>query len=199
MAALIAGAAAVAAPDTGLVLTRNGDTAPRWRPGERLHHLFEAVADRRPDAVAVETPDRAMSFAALEAETNRLARMLRDRGLGAGDVIALLFGRSVEAYIALLAVLKINAAYVPLDPAYPRDRVRYIAEDAAACAVLTMAEHAPLAEATGLPVISLDTTAAERRQLGASRVTTQSAEGELAYIIYTSGSTGRPKGVRITA
>lgn len=178
------------------VLTRDSDTAPRWQPGERLHHLFEAMVDRQPDAVAVETPDGPLTFAALENMAARFADRLRAQGLGAGDVIALLFGRSPTAYAAMLAVLKIHAAYVPLDPAFPADRLRFIAEDAKVAALLTTSEHAGLAAAAGVPVLRLDVPepAVPHAPATAAR---DGIDDSLAYIIYTSGSTGRPKGVLI--
>ncbi|SFU75979.1 Pls/PosA family non-ribosomal peptide synthetase [Halomonas korlensis] len=186
------------AGDLDVVLTRNGDTLPRWQAGERLHHLFEAVAEQWPDATAVETPEASLSFAELDTEANRLARLLENRGVGANDVVALLFDRNLESYVALLAVLKLHAVYVPLDPMFPPDRICYIAADAGASTILTIEKHASLAEAANLPILSLDSLAAERRQYGSGGFVAREAGGELAYIIYTSGSTGKPKGVRIT-
>ncbi|MDW5375788.1 Pls/PosA family non-ribosomal peptide synthetase [Halomonas sp. HP20-15] len=179
------------------ILTCHGDTAPRWQPGERLHHLFETMADRCPAATAVETPHCRLSFAALDGEANRLARLLEDHDIGAGDVVALLFDRDADAYIALLAVLKLHAAYVPLDPKFPGERIRYIAADAGVSLVLTVSEHAALAEASAQPVLSLDQMADLRRGYSSERLTLRESSSELAYIIYTSGSTGRPKGVPI--
>lgn len=179
------------------ILTCHGDTAPRWQPGERLHHLFETVADGWPSTIAVETSHGSLSFAELESEANRLARLLEERGIRAGQVVALLFDRDTDAYIALLAVLKLHAAYVPLDPKFPAERIRYIANDAGAATVLTVSEHAALAEASTLTVLSLDRLADERQRYASERLIERESPSELAYIIYTSGSTGRPKGVPI--
>lgn len=190
-------AAFAAAPAGAFVLTAGGDTAPRWSPGERLQHLFEAAADARPQAPAVETAAEALSFADLEAEANRLARLLSKHGFGAGDVVALLFDRDVEAYVAMLAVLKLNAIYVPLDPNLPGERVRYIVEDAKARAVLTLSAHAGLAAVADVPVFRLDALAGELAATDSTRFAPTASGTDLAYIIYTSGSTGRPKGVRI--
>ncbi|MBS9402756.1 amino acid adenylation domain-containing protein [Halomonas sp. TRM85114] len=184
--------------DLEVALTRDGDTRPRWQSGERLHHLFEAVAEQWPDAIAVETPEASLSFAELDTEANRLARLLENRGIGANDVVALLFDRNLESYIALLAVLKLHAVYVPLDPMFPPDRIYYIAADAGASTILTIERHKSLAEAANLPILSLDSLAAERRDYSPDSFLAPEARGELAYIIYTSGSTGKPKGVRIT-
>ncbi|HSP58873.1 MAG TPA: amino acid adenylation domain-containing protein, partial [Halomonas sp.] len=183
--------------DLDVVLTRDGDTMPRWQEGERLHHVFEAVAGQWPDAIAVETQEASLSFATLDREANQLARLLENRGIGASDVVALLFDRNLESYIALLAVLKLHAVYVPLDPMFPPDRVCYIAEDAGASAILTIDRHTRLAEAAHLPVLCLDSLAAERREYASDGFMASEAGGDLAYIIYTSGSTGKPKGVRI--
>lgn len=179
------------------ILTRSGDTRPRWVPGERLHHLFEVVAEQRPDEIAIETEQGNISFGSLEAEANRLACLLIDQGLEAGDVVALMFDRNIEAYIALLAVLKIEAVYVPLDPKLPAERLQYITRDAGVSIVLTVAKYVDLANVAQLPVLSLDTLVEERSRYSSARVEPRIPTNDLAYIIYTSGSTGRPKGVKI--
>ncbi|WP_136682816.1 Pls/PosA family non-ribosomal peptide synthetase [Falsirhodobacter xinxiangensis] len=175
------------------ILRRPTNNAARWQPGERLEHLFAAALARHPDAIAVETPSGTVTFAALDDQAARLATRLEAAGYGPGDVVALLFGRCAEAYVAMLAVLRIGAAYVPLDPVFPPDRVRYIAADAGVAAVMTMSEHLALAQAAELPAIALDLPVViEPARQGRPR-----APDDLAYVIYTSGSTGRPKGVRI--
>lgn len=179
------------------LLTSNADDRPRWREGERLHHVFETTCDANPDGIAVETLSGGLSFAQIEARANQLARYLLTRGLIPGDVVALLFDRSAESYIAMLAVLKIGAAYVPLDPGFPADRIAYIGEDAGVRAVLTMGDFACLGASAAEMLIALDRDSAEIAQMPPTRLTGVPFSSELAYIIYTSGSTGRPKGVAI--
>ncbi|MDH2326361.1 amino acid adenylation domain-containing protein [Cereibacter sp. SYSU M97828] len=175
------------------ILRAEGDNSPRWHPGDRLEHLFAAAVARQPDAVAVETPAGSMTFAMLDVQASALAARMQAAGYEAGDVIALLFGRCAEAYVAMLAVLRIGAAYVPLDPVFPPDRLRYITADAGAAAVLTTREHMALARTAELPTIATDQTGG----IEAARRQHRAASPDLAYVIYTSGSTGRPKGVRI--
>ncbi|MEE3069823.1 MAG: amino acid adenylation domain-containing protein, partial [Pseudomonadota bacterium] len=179
------------------ILTSNADDRPRWREGERLHHVFETTCDANPDGIAVETLSGGLSFAQIEARANQLARYLLTRGLIPGDVVALLFDRSAESYIAMLAVLKIGAAYVPLDPGFPADRIAYIGEDAGVRAVLTMGDFACLGASAAEMLIALDRDSVEIAQMPPTRLTGVPFSSELAYIIYTSGSTGRPKGVAI--
>lgn len=141
--------APAAAGKARFVLRSGHDDRPRWRRGERLHHLFEHMADRMPASVAVETRCRIITYGALDRLANRLARYLLSQGLGDGYVVGLLFDRSVESYVALLAVLKIGAAYAPLDPGFPADRIAFIAKDAGIKAVLTVASWAGLAQPRG--------------------------------------------------
>ena len=177
----------------------------RWRPGERLHHLFEYRCDQLSEAcdtqhLAVDSTEGAWTYKELDERANQLARYLKDQGFGAGDVIGLLFDKSVHSYVSMLAVLKIHAAYVPLDPAFPEDRITFIASDAGLNSILTMSQYLPLSENSGLPVVCVDTDspridAQDNTRLD-ERITGQPVS-ELCYIIYTSGSTGRPKGVPI--
>ncbi|HEX5598577.1 MAG TPA: AMP-binding protein, partial [Micromonosporaceae bacterium] len=114
------------------VLRRKGDEGVgHGRPGvRRLHHVFEAACDRVPSAVALECGGRRLTYGELDERANRLAHLLRGRGVGEGARVAVLLPRSVEMYVVLLAVGKAGAAFVPIDPEAPSDRVAYIAEDA---------------------------------------------------------------------
>ncbi|HEX4247418.1 MAG TPA: Pls/PosA family non-ribosomal peptide synthetase [Pseudonocardia sp.] len=179
----------------------------RNRQGERLDLLFEERCDYMlryggPDRLAVDTGDLRLTYDELDRRANKLARYLRLRGAKPGDRIALLFDQAVHSYIGMLAVLKINAAYVPLDVGFPADRMAYIISDAGVNLVLSLSgvtEKVPVAE-LGADVAFVDLAARlideqdERRLLDVERGATVA---DLAYIIYTSGSTGRPKGVAI--
>ncbi|MGH3239063.1 MAG: amino acid adenylation domain-containing protein, partial [Spirillospora sp.] len=177
----------------------------RWRPGERLEHLFEQRCDGLRDAgraghPAVDTGDLVLTFGELDERANRLARHLLAEGARPGDRIALLFDDAVHSYTATLAVLKINAVYVPLDAGYPPDRLSYIVQDAGARTVLTLShlrEHLRQADAA---VRCVDEAAAPLSALPGDRLTAAekgTPPDDLCYIVYTSGSTGRPKGVAI--
>jgi len=196
------GAHLSAPPALSEILVPAGDNAPRWRPGERLNHLFEALAASphlaRADAVLTEAGS--VSFLDLDRRANRLARHLMAGSVGPGDAVALIFPRCVDSYVAMLAVHKVNAAYVPLDPSFPADRVAYICADAGVTAILTFDRLAHLGEGAGAAIIRLDSDAAaiagrDDAPLGADEAGLPASE--LAYVIYTSGSTGRPKGVPI--
>jgi non-ribosomal peptide synthetase-like protein len=165
-----------------------------------LHEFFELQADVRPNDVAVMFGREATTYGELEARANRLARHLRSRGVQRGSLVAILVPRSADAYAALLGILKAGAAYVPLDPEYPADRVEYILENCAASALVTIAQLAGRHAGFGGAVIRVD---ADRDAIDAES-SSRLPRGEigvsprdLCYVIYTSGSTGRPKGVMI--
>ncbi len=198
----IAAGPATAAPDATPGILAPDDQRPRWRPGDRMEHLFEQRCDATPHHPAVEPENGPpLTFAELDARANRLARHLRGRGIGAGDRVALMFDDAVWAYTAMLAALKVGAAFVPLDPGFPADRVGYIVSDAAASAVLTLEHLRADLDEMQADVLCVDDPAARLRALPPGRLTPAergpASADQLAYIIYTSGSTGRPKGVAI--
>ncbi|MGW7276184.1 amino acid adenylation domain-containing protein, partial [Streptomyces sp. NPDC054864] len=169
-----------------------------------LPELFEARAADRPDAVAVTSPERALTYRELNERANRLARHLIDHGAGPEKLVALALPRSAELVVALLAVLKSGAGYVPVDPGYPADRIAYVLRDSAPVLVLSdTSTAADLPAANGGPdTVLLDDpyTASAVAARTPHDVTDADRTAPLsprntAYIIYTSGSTGRPKGV----
>ena len=197
-------------PDSGhsqakLLVAAGADNAIRWKPGERLHHLFEERCDRlaaegRADHLAVVTDTETVSFRDLDERANRLARCLLARGITAGDRIGLLFDKTVETYVALLAVMKVNAAYVPLDASFPAERIAFILEDAGVKAILSLSDFAGRLEPFALPKMLLDTVAQEIGSYPSARLGEREIpppKDELCYVIYTSGTTGKPKGVAI--
>ena len=182
------------------------DNAVRWKPGERLHHLFEERCDRhltagKPWHLALDNGLERVSFAELDARANRMARQLLALGVGPGTRIGLVVDKSVVGYVGLLAILKANAAYVPMDASFPLDRIAYICKDAGITGLLTVYGLADkFAGFEVCPVGVLQEIEAAAADLPAHRLTadeTGPAEDQLAYIIYTSGSTGNPKGVAI--
>jgi amino acid adenylation domain-containing protein len=178
-------------------LEAGNDTAADYPRDALVHELFEAEVDRAPGAVAVVFEGEALSYRELDARANRLARLLRARGVGPDDRVGVLLERSARLVVALLAIAKAGGAYVPLDPSYPRDRLAYVLEDARARALVTegaLAEGLPVGDAD---VVRLDADAAAIDREGAARLARAATPGHLVYTIYTSGSTGRPKGVSI--
>ncbi|MDE3067992.1 MAG: amino acid adenylation domain-containing protein [Verrucomicrobiota bacterium] len=170
-------------------------------PLRLLHEVFETQADRQPNAVAVAFGRRTMTYAQIERRANRMARLLRSRGVRRGSRVALLLPRKADAYAAMLGILKAGAAYVPIDPEYPKDRAAFILKDCGADALATTAELAARrAAAFDGPMVRLDAAAAAIAAESPARLP-RNAVGvgprDLCYIIYTSGSTGRPKGVMI--
>ncbi|HEX8359884.1 MAG TPA: amino acid adenylation domain-containing protein, partial [Longimicrobium sp.] len=162
-----------------------------------IHELFEAQAERAPDAVAVTYGERSLTYGELNARSNQLAHYLRGQGVGPDGRVAICVERGLEMVVGLLAILKAGGAYVPLDPNYPADRLRYMLRDSAPVAVLTQAPLARLFSGCGVPVIGHD--AAEWAALPESNPGRGGLAPEhLAYVIYTSGSTGTPKGVMNT-
>ncbi|WUX23604.1 amino acid adenylation domain-containing protein [Streptomyces sp. NBC_01438] len=161
---------------------------------------FEAQVRRTPEAVALVCEDRELSYAGLNAAANRLARLLASRGVGATDVVAVALPRSPELVVALLAVMKAGAAYLPLDADHPRDRTAYMLSDAGATTVLTvrdLAPHLPASDAGHLLLDDPETAAALAAQ-DSTEPGIPVVLDQAAYVIYTSGSTGRPKGVIVT-
>ncbi len=178
-----------------LVLRHWNDTAAEV-PDSTVVALFRAQVTRTPDAVAVFCGVTSMSYRELDFRAERLARILTSRGVGPDTVVAVALPRSVELIVALLAVLKAGGAYLPIDPAYPSDRLAFILADAAPVAVVidsVTAKVLPNNEIPHLYVDELDTTAVGRTGPGAT-----ARPQNLAYVMYTSGSTGTPKGVGVT-
>src|ERR1051326_4021533 len=145
----------------------SGGGLRRRRPGQEkvvgrlLHEIFERRADDFPDAMAVECGPEACTYQELERRANRWARHLRGHGVGRGSCVGLLLPRSMDAYAAMLGILKAGAAYVPMDPSYPADRVGYILRDCGADALVTCRECAgKAAEFGGVVVLADDDRAA---------------------------------------
>ncbi len=187
------------------VLTIWNDTA-RAVPATTLPSLFAAQVERTPDGAAVEDAGSAMTYAQLDAASNRLARFLARRGIGPESLVAVCQERSVDFIVTLLAVLKAGGAYLPIDTEYPADRVAYMLRDAQPVLVLTSlgtrTELRDLPGRVGLNRLMLDdaSVAQELDSLDGSALADAERVGHLlpshpAYAIYTSGSTGRPKGV----
>ncbi|MEU4542854.1 non-ribosomal peptide synthetase/MFS transporter [Nonomuraea dietziae] len=159
-------------------------------PGLTLHALVEEQVGRTPDAVAVTFEGESLTYRQLDERANQIAHRLA--GLGAGGLVAICAERSLELVAGLLGILKAGAAYVPLDPSYPQDRLTFMLADAAAPVVLTQSALIPLLASGGATILPLDNPQVWD---GLPTAPPDVAQGEAAYMIYTSGSTGKPKGV----
>ncbi len=201
-------AAAQAAPEqpcTGLPLLEAAETAQLLRewndeaadyPRESLlHELFAAQARLTPEATAVRAPGGHLTYGELDRRTNRLAHHLRRLGASPEQRVAVFLERTCDMVVALLAVLKAGAAYVPLDPAYPQERLALILEDNGWPLVVTQQNVADRIDPRQQVVLDRDQAAIDACPADDPRVAMSSLA--LAYLIYTSGSTGRPKGVAI--
>ncbi|MEV6276994.1 cyclopropane mycolic acid synthase family methyltransferase [Nocardia sp. NPDC051832] len=176
--------ASLSAVESEQVLRSWNDTAAAT-PALTVVELFERRVDRSPNSVAVVCADNRIDYAQLNSRANVLARALIGRGIGPESVVAVALPRTPDLIVALLAVLKAGAAYLPIDPAYPGDRTEFILADAAPELVLT--DLARIATA-GVP----ETNPVDRDRVRAAH------PDQPAYLIYTSGSTGKPKGVTVT-
>ncbi|MBV6699874.1 amino acid adenylation domain-containing protein [Kitasatospora aureofaciens] len=173
-----------AAERAELPLLDGGPVAAAERP---VHELVAEHARRAPEAIAVRTAEQSLTYGALEEGATALAAALAEHGVRPGDRVGLCLPRTPDLLLAVLAVWKVGAAYVPLDPEYPAERLRYMAEDAQLAVLLSDRELVP-----GIPVLGVPTTVVPGEAAAALPVSTPA---DPAYLIYTSGSTGRPKGV----
>ena len=164
-------------------------------PAVSIPVLFAAQVARTPEAVAVTCEGRSMTYRELEEAANRLAHLLAGQGVGPGECVALLLSRSAEAIVAILAVLKTGAAYLPIDPALPAARIEFMLDDAAPIAAITTTGLAERLDGCDLLVIDVDDPRID--SLPGTGLPAPAAE-DIAYLIYTSGTTGVPKGVAIT-
>ncbi|MFD5095498.1 non-ribosomal peptide synthase/polyketide synthase [Amycolatopsis thailandensis] len=177
-------------------------TAVADSPEVSWPEAFDRIVARKPDAEAVVCEDVRLTYAELDAAANRLARLLKGRGVRDEDVVAVAMPRSADLVVALLAVMKAGAAYLPLDLDHPEDRLAYMLSHAGAGIVVsTEDESAQLPSGANVDRVLLDDPAvvAELAELDASTVDVSGiALNRAAYVIYTSGSTGKPKGVVLT-
>ncbi|WHN64863.1 non-ribosomal peptide synthetase [Cysteiniphilum sp. QT6929] len=162
-----------------------------------IHQLFEEQVKKNPNNIAIVFEREQLNYAQLNAKANQLARYIRSSNtISPDDLIALYLDKSLEMIIGILAILKSGAAYVPLDPSYPDERVKYILNDTQASLVLSQSHYISRLQAISkAPVISLESDCYEN--LSSDNLIPMSTANDLAYVIYTSGTTGKPKGVCI--
>jgi amino acid adenylation domain-containing protein len=166
-----------------------------------VHELVERQAARNPDSVAVASANASLSYAALNSLAGKWAQRLRDLGVRPDTVVGVCMERAPALIAGLLAVWKAGGAFVPLDPEYPADRLRFMLDDSAAAVLLTESAQAARLPETDAAVLVVDGPGAAERPTPAAAGAREPAPAvrpeNLAYVIYTSGSTGQPKGVMI--
>ncbi|MFJ4578701.1 amino acid adenylation domain-containing protein [Streptomyces echinatus] len=168
------------------------------RPAISLHRLFEEQARATPDAPALTHGSRVLTYRQLDERANRLARLLHERGVTPEARVGLCLDRSTDLVVALLGVLKAGGAFVPLDPAYPRDRLDFMSRDAGLSLLLTDRTTRRHLSGLDVPCLQLDEEHENLDSYDPAPLAGDVPPGSLAYVIYTSGSTGRPKGALLT-
>jgi amino acid adenylation domain-containing protein len=184
--------------EEGLRLLAEWNDTGRDFPRDRtLAELFEEQVDRAPNHPAVVYGAELLTYGELDMRANRLARHLRERGAGPEARVGVCLERSPDLVVAIMAALKAGAAYVPLDPSYPRDRIAYMVEDGGISVLVTDQAHDELLPGGGIPVVRVDADAQAIAAEPDARLPRRAVAEGMAYVVYTSGSTGKPKGVAI--
>nr|WP_083858705.1 non-ribosomal peptide synthetase [Paenibacillus sp. OSY-SE] len=156
-----------------------------------IHRLFEEQAERTPDAIAVMYENSQLTYRELNERANRLARTLRADGAGADRLVGLMVERSLDMMVGIIAILKSGGAYVPIDPEYPEERIRYMLEDSGTQIIVTQRHLQERIPGAGTRVILDDE---HSYSSDSTNLDLNNGPADLAYVIYTSGTTGKPKG-----
>ena len=176
------------------LLKEFNSTEANYQKEKAVHELFEEQVERNPDSIALTYESKQLTYKELNIRSNQLAETLREKGVGAESIVAVMVGRSLEMIIGILAVLKAGGGYLPIDPEYPEERISFMLEDSGTKIVLTQSEYKHNV-CEGIEAIDLFENRAYSEN--SSNLSKVSGAAELAYVIYTSGSTGKPKGVMI--
>ena len=178
------------------ILTEWNLTQTDFPRDQSIDQLFELQVKKTPDALAVEWGKERSTYRELNQRANQLAHYLQKKGVNSGQLVGIYLERSLEMLVALLGVLKAGGAYLPLEPAYPRERISFMLSDAQVPLLLTKKRLLAKLPQTEVNIICLDS---QREEIDLESQTSPKIENRassLAYVIYTSGSTGHPKGGR---
>src|SRR5215469_11630229 len=162
-----------------------------------VHELLQAGVGRNPEAIAIESEGRSLTYRELDRRSNQLGQYLRRRGIQPDALVGVCVERSIDMVVALLGILKAGGAYVPLDPAYPSDRIKYALDDSRAKLLLTQQSLAASLAGTSAELVCIDAAKSVWEKADPARIAGNVKPNNSAYVIYTSGSTGRPKGVQL--
>jgi amino acid adenylation domain-containing protein len=179
------------------ILVDWNDTQAVYPRDLTLQQLFEAQVERTPKRVAVEFEGKQLTYGELNQRANQLAHHLRTLAVGPTTLVGICSERSLEMVVGLLGILKAGAAYVPLDPAYPKERLAFMVEDGQLRVLLTGGDVTARLPEHAAGIVSLDSDAQEISRQSQANLAGEATATDLAYVIYTSGSTGKPKGVQI--
>ncbi|WP_419672500.1 non-ribosomal peptide synthetase, partial [Brevibacillus laterosporus] len=176
------------------LLQEFNNTERNYQQDTTIHQLFEEQVRKTPDQVALIWNKKELTYQELNERANQLARTLRNKGIVPNQLVAIMVDRSVEMIIGIMGILKAGAAYVPIDPAYPTERIEYVLEDSGAVLLLTQSH---LFNGLAVNMVRLDLDEEQNYVVDGTNLTVVNQPTDLAYVIYTSGTTGKPKGVMI--
>ena len=183
--------------DRELLVIRFNENARSYPENESVSSLFEQQVNRAPDNSAVEFGEEQLTYAELNARANKLARYLRSLGVGPEVPVAICLDRSPELLIGILGILKAGGAYLPLDLAYPQERLAFMLEDSRTKFLITQNHLVKNLPCESLAVVCMDNDWEQIERFASSNLECFASPDNLTYIIYTSGSTGKPKGTMI--
>ncbi|MEM7348602.1 MAG: AMP-binding protein, partial [Chloroflexota bacterium] len=172
-------------------------TARPYPHTETIHELFATQVSQTPDDIALVFQEQRLTYRELDTRSNQVAHLLRQLGIGPGELVGICLERSPGMVINLLGILKAGAAYVPLDPMYPQERLAFMVADAEPKVLITQSNLQGLFSAYQGQSIQVDTDQSRYQQQPTTALPNQASATDLAYVIYTSGSTGKPKGVML--
>lgn len=173
------------------------NTAVSYPKDTGVHSLFEQQAARTPSRIAATSGKQSITYADLNTRANQLAYHLQKLGIQPDSMVGIHVERSIDMLVALFGVLKAGAAYVPMDPAFPRERLGYMIEDAAMPVIISQADLVDQLPSHTAQIVLIDSDWSHIAQNAAGNVSNAATGDNLAYVIFTSGSTGRPKGVQV--
>ncbi|MBD2112494.1 MULTISPECIES: non-ribosomal peptide synthetase [Cyanophyceae] len=181
--------------DQQALLRRWSSNQSKYPSNECIHHLFEAQVRERPNAIALQFGNQQFTYQQLNQGSNQLARYLQRLGIGSEMPVGICLERGIGAIAAMLAILKAGGVYVPLDPSYPAERLRFMVEDAGITVILSEANWVDELQTATTKVVCLEQSWDAIAQESDQNLSTSCTADQPAYVIYTSGSTGTPKGV----
>ena len=184
-------------PQRQQVIADWNDTPMEYPLDATLSAEFSRQASETPEKVAVKFKDVSLTYAEVETQSNQIARFLKSQGVEPGDLVGICVERSERMLVYLYGILKASAGYVPLDPAYPSDRLQYMCDHSKLKLIVTENDLKERVAEFKKPQIEIDSFQNEINKLDTTIVKSQSTPTDICYVIYTSGSTGEPKGVQI--
>jgi amino acid adenylation domain-containing protein len=180
------------------ILTEWNDTSTDYPQDKCIHQLFEEQVERTPDAIAVSFQDQQLTYRELNNRANQLAHYLQNLGVKPDVLVGICVERSLEMIVGLLGILKAGGAYLPLDPAYPTERLAYMLSDSQMTVLVTQHDLVSILPEHEAKIVCLDTDRNIVSQEIEENLLSDATPEQLIYVIYTSGSTGKPKGVETT-